>query len=330
MYYNLSKVLSYNAFLNFLIGERGVGKTYSVTKFCINQFKKKGYQFAYIRRYKTELKKAVPKFFDSMIKNKEFPNDTLYNKGDTFYCNDKICGYSMTLTTAQNLKGDNFPDVKYIIFDEFIIENGQHHYLQDEVTNFLGLLETIARTRDVNVFMLGNAVSLVNPYFLFFDISIPYNSDIKTYKDGLILVQMMKNEEYRQFKKQTKFGQLVAGTSYEDYAINNKFFNDNKDFIEKKTGNARCTFSFRYKENIYGVWLDFSIGKVYVSNNYNPNGILFACTKEDMTPNTMMLSIAKTYNSWKIFIKNYKLGNVYYESLKIKLAVQDILKYIIS
>ena len=48
-----------------------------------------------------------------------------------------------------------------------------------------------------------------------------------------------------------------------------------------------------------------------------------------MTPNTMLLSIAKNYNSWKVFIKNYKLGNVYFENIKIKLAVQDILKYII-
>ena len=33
MYYDLTKVLSYNAFLNFIIGERGTGKTYSVSKF---------------------------------------------------------------------------------------------------------------------------------------------------------------------------------------------------------------------------------------------------------------------------------------------------------
>ena len=69
---------------------------------------------------------------------------------------------------------------------------------------------------------------------------------------------------------------------------------------------------------------------VYVSNSYNPNGITFACTKNDLTTNTMLLSIAKNYNAWKVFIKNYKLGNVYYETLKIKLAIQDILSHIIT
>ena len=329
MYYDLSKVLTYNAFLNFLIGERGVGKTYSTTKFLISQFLKKGYEFAYVRRYKTELKKDASQFFDSIIANEEFKEHHLYYKHEKFFCNDKVIGHAMTLSTAQNLKGSNFPNVKYIIFDEFIIEDNSHHYLQNEVSTFLSLIESVARTRDIKVFMLGNACSLTNPYFMFFDITLPYNSQIKTYKDGLILLNYMKNEKYREFKKKTKFGQLVSGTSYEDYAINNKFYNDNKDFIEKKSGSAKCTFSFRYKETIYGVWLDYSVGKVYVSNSYNPNGILFACTKEDMTPNTMLLSIAKNYNSWKVFIKNYKLGNVFFENVKIKLAVQDILKYLI-
>lgn len=58
--------------------------------------------------------------------------------------------------------------------------------------------------------MLANSVTITNPYFLFFDIKLPYNSDIATYKNGLILVQYMKNEEYRQKKKKSKFGQLVA------------------------------------------------------------------------------------------------------------------------
>lgn len=329
MYYNLSKVLSYNAFINFLIGERGVGKTYSTSKFLINQFIKKNYQFAYIRRYKTELKKDAPQFFDSLKKNNEFENN-LYYKSEKFYCDDKLMGYAMTLTTASNLKGSNFPDVKYIIYDEFIIEDTQHHYLQNEVTMFLGLIESIARTRDINIFMLGNAVNIVNPYFLYFNISLPYNNDIATYKDGLILVQYMKNLEYREFKKKTKFGKLVAGTPYEEYAIDNKFQNDNKEFIEKKTGSSKCSFAFKYKENIYGVWLDYNAGKVYVSNSYNPNVPVFATTTNDLNPNSMLLSIAKQLNAWKVFINNYKLGNVYYENLKIKLAVQDILTRIIT
>lgn len=90
IYYSYQRILSYNAFLNFLIGERGVGKTYGAVKFCIQKFLKKGEQFIYLRRYKSDLKKSVPTFFDAMIKNNEFPEATFKTSGANFYINDKL------------------------------------------------------------------------------------------------------------------------------------------------------------------------------------------------------------------------------------------------
>ena len=330
MFYDLTKILSYNAFLNFLIGERGVGKTYSSSKFVVKQFINKGYEFAYIRRYKTEIKKSVPKFFEALIKEDEFPEHQLETSGDKFKIDGMTCGYAMTLSTAQDLKSSNFSKVKYIIFDEFIIEDGQKHYLRNEVENFLGLIETVARMRDVIIFMLGNSVTQVNPYFLYFDITMPYNTDIKTYKDGLILVQYMKNEAYRQAKKESKFGRLVEGTEYSNYAIDNEFRLDNKDFIEKKTGSSKFAFGIKFKNNTYGVWFDYSVGKIFISNDIIDNGQMFACTLQDHSPNTMLLSAVKNYGSWKQFINNYKLGNVYYENLKIKQTIKDLFKIVLT
>lgn len=122
MYYDYHKIISYNAFLNFLIGERGVGKTYGAAKLVVNRFIKKDEQFAYIRRYKSELKEAVPTFFNALIKNEEFPDHTLAASGNQFKIDGNTCGYAMTLSTAQDLKSSNFDKVTTIIFDEFIIE----------------------------------------------------------------------------------------------------------------------------------------------------------------------------------------------------------------
>ena len=64
-YYNPGKMLSYNRFLNCVIGARGIGKSYSMKEHVIKQFlkpdpNKKGeileQQFIYLRRYKPELK----------------------------------------------------------------------------------------------------------------------------------------------------------------------------------------------------------------------------------------------------------------------------------
>jgi len=109
MYYNYHKILSYNAFINILIGERRRSeKLTGASKMVIQRFLKKNEQFAYIRRYKPELKKAVPNFFEALKNNNEFEGHTLYTKANKFYCDDEICGYAMTLSTAQDLKRNFF------------------------------------------------------------------------------------------------------------------------------------------------------------------------------------------------------------------------------
>ena len=119
--------------------------------------------------------------------------------GKKFYCDGNICGHAMTLSTAQDLKSSNFNKVKTIIFDEFIIESGQKkYYLKDEVFVFLNLIETIARLRNVRIFLLANSVTVTNPYFLYFDINLPYNSDIVTYKNRTNLGSI-----YEKFRLQT-------------------------------------------------------------------------------------------------------------------------------
>lgn len=151
----------------------------------------------------------------------------------------------MTLSTSQDLKSSNFSGVKTIIFDEFAIETGQKkYYLNNEVFTFLNLIETIARTRNIRVFLLANSVSRANPYFLFFNLDIPYNNDIKLFKDNLILVNYTHNTEYRDFKKKTNFGKLVANTSFSDYAIDNKFLDETNTFIQKKQKSAKFKFAF--------------------------------------------------------------------------------------
>ena len=69
---------------------------------------------------------------------------------------------------------------------------------------FLNLIETIARMRDIKVFMLANPANIyTNPYFLYFGLSLPFNNDIKLFKDNLILVQYMNNEDFRKDREQT-------------------------------------------------------------------------------------------------------------------------------
>ena len=238
----------------------------------------------------------------------------------------------MTLSTAQDLKSANFDGVKTIIFDEFIIDEGQKKfYLQNEVETFLNLIETISRMRNVRVILLGNAGNVItNPYFLYFDLTLPYNTDIKTFKNGLILLQYMYNEEYRKAKSETRFGKLVAGTSFEKYAIQNQDYHLNKNFIEHKQATSKFSFAFIYNDETFGVWFDYTLGKVFVSNNYiNETPYKFATTLKDHTENTLFINSAKKYGCWRSFIENYQLGNVRFENQKIKNICTELIKKLI-
>ena len=325
MYYDLSKILSYNAFLNFIIAERGVGKTFSASDFVTKQFIKKDYEFAYIRRYKSELKKSVPDFFKALVKEGKHQGHNLETKGENFYIDGKKAGYGMTLSTAHNLKSANFSNVKYIIFDEFLIEEGQGHYLANEVENFLGLIETIARMRDVIIICLGNAVTVANPYFIFFDITIPYKSDIKTYKDGLILVNYVKNLKYREVKKSTRFGKLIDGTEYGKYAIDNEFLRDSKSFIRKKTKSCKFYYILVLNGKYYGVWCDYQNGLMFISNDYDPNcPVIFSINPDDHNENTLMIR-CRTSPFFKSLVEHYRVARLCFENQQIKNNVMEFL-----
>ena len=322
MFWDISRPLSYNALLNFIVGNRGGGKTYGAKEFCIKNFIKKDEQFIYLRRYKQELRR-IGTFFED-IKN-AFPDNELKVKGKEFYINNKLAGYALPLSTAKIEKSTAFPKVTTIVFDEFILDKGNYHYLQDEVTAFLEFYETVARSRPVRVLFLSNALTITNPYFLYFNIKIPYGSTISCKND--ILIELVQDKEFIEMKKETRFAKIIEGTAYADYAIDNNFLRDTKTFVEKKSGTCNYVFSFAYKGEVYGVWRSFSQGKIWVSLDYDKTyAKTYALTKEDHTPNTLLLSSLNKSHNFKMFIEQYKMGNVYFESQNIKNICYEVVK----
>ena len=328
-YYDYNKIISYNAPVNVLIGERGVGKSYGIKNYVIKRFLKRREKFLYIRRYDNELKAIFQKDFFGDIKE-AFPDISLKANSKKFYINGEVFGYAKRLTEAQDLKSSSFEDITTIVFDEYAIEKNRRYYLSNEGMIIAGLLDSVIRNRNnVKVFFLMNAVEGIefSPLFTFFDLRLPYNSDIKLFKNNTVLVQYMNNEEFRKERKETLIGRLMEGTLYENYALKNEILDKNNDFIERKTGTSKFNFAFIYNKETFGVWSDFKNGKVYVSEDYLENSsFIFTLTLKDSKPNVMMISALARYDFWKQFLKNFKLGIVYYENQKIKHIVYEIIK----
>lgn len=325
IYYSLNDILSYNALFSFVIGIRGHGKTYSGKDWAIRDFLKTGNQFIYLRRFDTEFDKGKKeKFFDDIMD--KFPEHKFKIKGYVAYIDDKVAGQFMALSKSKIEKSTPFPKVNKIIFDEFILDRGNYYYLPDEVTNFLELYNTVDRYKDTTrVVFMSNAITITNPYFLYFSIKLKNNKRFTKVQNDIV-VEMDSGKKFAEKAKNTRFGKLIAGTQYSHYAIENSFLRDSETFIEKKTGNSRHWFTMSYKNKKYGVWADLQEGKFFVSEDTDGYCKLnYAITTSDLKPNTMLLK-SKNCFMLKKFIANYKLGNVYYESMNIKNIVYEIIR----
>ena len=334
MYYSLDNLMSRGSLLNFVIGERGVGKSFSSKLFCIKDFIKNGHQFIYLRRYKEELSLACSSFFDDIQAAGFFDDLHFEVKGDKkltkFLMDGEVIGYGIALSTSNILKSTPFPNVKTIVFDEFILDVGTYHYLKSEVIKMLDAIETIFRLRDGRVLFLGNSISIDNPYFNYFNLSLPYNSEFKMFKDGLICVNYIKNLEYRDKKRKSRFGRLIDGTSYGSYAIDNQMLRDSNDFIEKKGKNPRFWHILVMNKKKYGVWFNAEVGRLYISEDYDPSSLTtFAIQIDDHTPDTKFVSIRQN-GYMKLLIEYYKNGDLYFENMKIKNDVVPVLRRCLS
>lgn len=321
MYWDIHDILPYNRLYNFVVGARGCGKTYSFKEWAIKDYLKKGAQFAYVRRYQTEMEHI--KHFWSDIESK-FPSHEFKVDGNELIIDGSAAGYAIALTTSAKLKSTPFPLVNKICFDEFII-SGASHYIKDEVTQWLELYNTIARSRDVRAFFISNALSVFNPYFVYFDIELS-KKGIQT--KGDILIDYIESQEYTDMVLETRFAKMLAGSEYIDYAASNNFVFDSNFFIKKKTGTAKPVFSLVIGKQTIGVWYDAKECLVYLSKDYDPSSSLKFCIfNEDHRPDLQYFTRTGPIKDY--LIPQYKRGGVRFENQVIKGYFQQILKQMI-
>ena len=318
-YYDISTILSYNKILNFIIGQRGGGKTFGAKKWAINDFLKKGNEFIWIRHFKQEIKQLKRNFWDDIIHSGLYPDVEFSISGDKLYINNKLCGYLIALSTSNQLKSSSYPKVNKIIFDEFIFEKGHNHYRGDEVNDFVNLLDTIIRDRDnCRAVLIANNVQTTNPYFHYFNIRGDQTKRFVFDHQRGICIEFYTGEVYAQERLKTRFGQLINGTEYGDFSLYNKPLHDNNDFIEKRPNNSKFMYALLWKGYYIGVWYDIKNDRIYMSNQYDSSGIIFSMTTEDHVPKTLFLREFKRMSQIRDIKYAYSVGCLFFENQMIK------------
>jgi hypothetical protein len=296
-YYSFSAILSRNAVYNFVIGARGLGKTYGAKKKAIQDYLRKGDQFIYLRRYSTELKSALPTLFADIAH--EFPNVTFKVQGGELHVKRgegkefkwELMGYGVALSKAQQKKSVSYPNVKTIIFDEFIIDRGAIHYMPEEAKAFNDFYSTVDRWKDkTRVLFLANSVSIMNPYFIEYDIR-PKNDEQWIVKgDGFLCCHLAPSAEFATGVYQTRFGSFIAGTEYADYSVNSEFSDNNDSMIEPKNPNAKYYVTLETKNGTFAIWIDYSIPYFYIQDKRPKQETIWTMMPERMTENKTLVT----------------------------------------
>ena len=323
MWYDKQQLLSHNKILNMVLSNRGGGKTFHCTRWGIDSFIKAKKQTVWVRRYQTEIDEMLlnGKFFDAV--REYYPNVDLDIVGNTGTINGEVAFYFVALSKSRQLKSNNYPFVDKIIFDEFLIAEGKTSYLKSEVEVFLDLYETVARTRDnVRAVLLANAITIVNPYFLFFNLKPDPRRRFNV--SGQVCVEFFTDQEFIDKKKRTRFGQLVEGTRYGSYAVENQFLLDTDTFIEPKTAKAEFMLGLKHSGIMYGYWVDYEVGLIYVNQQYDPSSRnLYTLFKEDHEPNLLLVKSLSDDTRIRRLIYAFRNGLIRFSDQQVKGAFYE-------
>lgn len=320
-YYDFRKIDSYNAFIKFICGARGLGKTFGAKKRGIKKALNAGTvkldgryqakeQFIYVRRTIEELKVAKMTFFADIAEH--FPNydfrvegrygeaskritrkpgedEAEYKKREKSRKWFTICYFS-ALSVTQQQKSTSFPMVTVIIFDEFIIErSSQSSYLKSEVEALINFYYTVDRGQDkTTIFMLANSVSIMNPYFSYWDIQPDRLPEISkhgmgdTYGD--VVVHLPDSKDYQKSIYETRFGKFIAANmpEYADYAVGNTFKDAHDSLVADKTKNAKYKYTVETERGHFSVWYDMREGTHYILSTRPGNERILTLLAENM------------------------------------------------
>lgn len=315
---------------------RSGGKTTYFRRRNINLFKKKGVKFCEVYRYNYELEDIGDKIFKD-IGSLFFPSDDFTVKrrahGIYYECflNNLPCGYAIALNNADTLKKYShlFSDTGHMFFDEFQSET--NHYCSNEIQKLISIHTSIARgqgkqVRYVPMVLCGNAVSLINPYFVELGISSRLRDDTKFLRgDGFVMEQGWI-ESAALAQMDSAFNRAFAQNKYVQYSAQNVYLNDSKAFIEKPKGQSRYLATLRYCGTDFGIREYAEQGIIYCDDHADSTYLnRITVTTQDHEINYVMLKRND------LFLSNlryyFEQGCFRFKDMRCKDAVLKALSY---
>lgn len=326
-YYSGDRILNCQKPLNFIIGNRSAGKSFYWKRYCVRNFIENNKQFVYVRRFKSDLDIVMNTWYDDIsnvfkkrIKEFKVENDTIYIDG-------KVAGYCIAVTQFTKYKSVSMENVTTIFFDEFLPEDGKYIGGKEnpfkEVELVLNFYQSVARgynkqiRKDLRFIFVANAVTMVNPYFTYFNINKHMTGNTKVLKRDGYIVEVINQKSVKDEVMNTEFGKLISETRYGKYALGNDFYLDNDNLLlQKPKGDYEYVYTLVACGKSYGVLYYPNI--VYVTDAVvRDNTMKYTLTLNDQTTECLNLP-ALGKGKLKVLKDYYGYGLLYFNNLETK------------
>lgn len=317
---------------------RGDGKTTSFLISALLNFHNNGYETAYLFRDKKELS-VIPYMFEDVFHmypdlSGEWKKESIVKDGVLrYYLDGKPFILSLSIKDVDTIKKMSgiFHNTTRMIFEEFQKEKG--NYLPNEVRDVQSIFTSAnrgggKRDRNMKLIMLGNHITLLNPYYVFRGIHKKWKPNQKYYRGKGWVAQISYNEEaaneisssnmFRSFEDE--FG----NNRYGDMAVGDNYLLEAGAFIEKPLGRNRYICTIVHNGQEFCVREYYQAGCVFIGHDIDKYcDIRITFNPADHRANTQMLN---HYSFFFRFLKKaFENSYLYFEDDRSKIAIFDIL-----
>lgn len=244
---NYEEVLSYGMRHHFLVGDRGIGKTYGITKWLLNRAIRHGEPFIWVRNTKAAIEELTK--FDAMgflgehVKKMDLEQaDFSLSKHMLFY-QDRIIGAFLSLGNFFSIKGIDHSIFINFVFDEFMPERREAQRV-DYTYALMSIMQSVFRTRtNFRAFYTANVLNTSSEILDFFSFSITpaFPKQVKQINRKLnAIIFYLQNLEISERKEQTG----------DAFALANKYTESSQIIDYEKNIDKECSQEIKKSEKM--------------------------------------------------------------------------------
>lgn len=301
MYYDYSHLDGYQCPCKIAVSRRGLGKTFSIKRRCVERFITRGEMFIYVVETGDMIKELAKdegaKFWVALMEeyskqdtsrkryffskltdlvietdDEDTPPELRRNAkliGGTIKIGGKTAGYIVDFNSFGELKRNDFNGVKTVFVDEFISEKLDKTTLEYP-KRISSIIQSIGRLRYIRIYMAGNTVRLDDPILCRMGFKIEKYGFYKRYVRGKLFCVMhfVDPDDYPKFAK--AYDESVAGQFA--YMLGETNEEENK-FVSDLPSNRKLV-KFNYKKG--GVHLNIVKDNTIVTLRERNDGT-YAC-----------------------------------------------------